>query len=161
MKRGSTLVLRGVIGLLGLIVLAVCIFALPSINQGMPAEYPGVSSILLKVFIGGLYLSVIPIFVAFYQALKLLKLIDKNQAFSQASVDALKYIKYCGILVSLGFATGIPILFQVAELDDAPGLGLVALAFTGAPLVITTFAAVLEKLLQNAINIKSENDLTV
>ena len=36
-----------------------------------------------------------------------------------------------------------------------------ALAFACIPLVIATFAAVLEKLLKNAINIKSENDLTV
>ena len=49
----------------------------------------------------------------------------------------------------------------MAELDDAPGLGVIALAFVCMPLVIATFAAVLEKLLQNAIDIKSENDLTV
>jgi len=59
------------------------------------------------------------------------------------------------------YATGIPFLFQLAELDDAPGAGVIALAFACAPLVIATFAAVLQKVLQSAINIKSENDLTV
>ncbi len=160
MKRGSTWFLRAVIGLMGLVAAAVCIFALPAITKGAKIEYPGPNT-LLYIFIGGLYLSAIPFFLALYQALKLLNYIDKNTAFSQASVNALKFIKYCGIAVSICYAAGVPFLFHVAELDDAPGLGLLALAFTCVPLVITTFAAVLEKLLQNAIDIKYENDLTV
>lgn len=63
--------------------------------------------------------------------------------------------------MSICYAVGIPYLFHVAQLDDAPGLGLIALAFASSPLVVATFAAVLEKLLQSAINIKSENDLTI
>lgn len=160
MKRGSTWFLRGVIVLMGLVALAVCIFALPSITSGAAIEYPGADT-LLYILIGGLYLSVIPFFLALYQGLKLLNYIDKNQAFAETSVSALKIIKYCGIAISLCYAVGIPYLFHAAELDDAPGLGLIALAFTCIPLVFSTFAAVLEKLFQNAINIKSENDLTV
>ncbi len=160
MKQGSTWFLRGVIVLMGVVALAVCIFALPSMRAGSAVEFPG-AYMLLDIFIGGLYLSVIPFFIALYQGLKLLNYIDKNTAFSQASVDALKLIKYCGVAISLCYASGIPYLFHVAELDDAPGLGLMALAFACVPLVVTTFAGVLQKLFQNVINIKSENDLTV
>ena len=160
MKKTSTWFLRGVIVLLGIIALALCIFALPAISRGVPAEFP-VTMYLLHLFIGGLSLSAIPFFIALFQSLKLLHYIDKNSAFSSSSVRALKIIKFCAIAMSVLFATGIPVLFQVAELDDAPGLGAVALAFAGAPLVIATFAAVLQKLLQNAIDIKNENDLMV
>jgi hypothetical protein len=160
MKQGSTWFLRGVIILMGAVALAVCIFALPSIKEGANAEFPGATN-WLYVLIGGLYASAVPFFVALYQSFKLLNFIDKNTAFSQASVSALKNIKYCGIAVSICYLAGVPYLFHVAEVDDAPGLGLMALAFVCVPLVITMFAAVLEKLLQNAINIKSENDLTV
>jgi hypothetical protein len=45
----------------------------------------------------------------------------------------------------------------VADKDDAPGLVFVPFA----SLVIAVFAAVLRRLLQEAINIKTENDLTV
>jgi len=159
-KKGSTWFLRIVISLMGLIALAVAIFALPSMYKGIPNEY-SVSVNFLRLFIAGLYLSLIPFFIALVQSLKLLSYIDKNTAFSEKSVSALKTIKYCGIAVSVFYASCVPLLFQVAELDDAPGLGLMALAFVCVPLVVTTFAAVLEKLLQNAINIKSENDLTV
>jgi hypothetical protein len=160
MKRTSTWFLRLVIVILGIIALALCIFALPAIIAGVPREYP-ISMNLLYLFASGLGLATIPFFVALFQSLKLLHYIDNNTALSGLSVRALKIIKYCAVVMSILFATGIPVLFQIAQVDDAPGLGLVALAFAGAPLVIATFAAVLQKVLDSAINIKAENDLTV
>ncbi|OGE79058.1 MAG: hypothetical protein A2751_00820 [Candidatus Doudnabacteria bacterium RIFCSPHIGHO2_01_FULL_46_14] len=159
-KKGSTWFLRGVLLIMALIALAVGIFAVPAIYNATPKEYP-VDINYLRLFVGGLYLSIIPFYVALYQALKLLNFIDHDTAFSEASVSALKTIKYSAIAVSVLHGTAIPFLFQIAELDDAPGVLVLALAFTCAPLVIAVFAAVLEKLLQNAISIKSENDLTV
>ncbi|MGV2643750.1 DUF2975 domain-containing protein, partial [Clostridium perfringens] len=47
------------------------------------------------------------------------------------------------------------------EKDDAPGIILIGMALIFASIVIAVFAAVLQKLLQEAIDIKSENDLTV
>lgn len=160
MKRGSTWFLRGVILFMGLVALVVCVFGLPSMLEDASQEFPGADT-LLYIFIGGLYLSAVPFFIALYQSIKLLNFIDKNTAFSQASVKALNVIKYCGIGVSVSYAATIPYLFYVAQIDDAPGVGALALAFVCVPLAVTTFAAVLEMLLQNAIDIKSENDLTV
>jgi hypothetical protein len=160
MQHGSTWFLRGVIVAMAIIALAICIFALPAINTSGHEEYPNIVP-LLYLFIGGLYLAAVPFFIALYQGLRLLSHIDKNIAFSDNSVNALKYIKYCAIAMSVLFASGIPVLFQIAQIDDAPGLGLIALAFTGSPLVVATFAAVLEKLLRNGMEIKSENELTV
>ncbi len=56
---------------------------------------------------------------------------------------------------------GVPLLFPIAEADDAPGLLLIGFAIAWGPIVVSIFAAVLEKLLQSALEIKSENDLTV
>jgi hypothetical protein len=160
MRRGSTWLLRAVLLVMGLVAAAVCIFALPSIFKGSNTEFPGAEA-WLYVLIGGLYLSVIPFLLSLYQAWKLLNYIDENSAFSKNSVTALKNIKYCAIAVSICYAAGIPYLFHVAELDDAPGLGLIALAFTCIPIVVATFAAVLQKLIQSGLDLKSENDLTV
>ena len=49
----------------------------------------------------------------------------------------------------------------MAEVDDAPGLIILGMVIIFASMVIAVFAAVLQRLLQEAINIKSENDLTV
>ena len=50
---------------------------------------------------------------------------------------------------------------MIAQWDDAPGLALIDLVIIGASMVIAVFAAVLQRLLQEAIDIKTENDLTV
>lgn len=154
MKRGSTLFLRGVVLLLGLVVLAVCVFILP---VGIATDNVGGYRFILL----GLYAAAIPFFVALYQAWKLLDYIDRNAAFSEQSARALINIKYCAIVISGLFAAGMPYIYIVAERDDAPGVVLMGLVITFASLVIATFAAVLQKLVQNAVAIKSENDLTV
>lgn len=154
MKRGSTLFLRGVVVLLGLIVLALCVFVLP---VGIATDTVGGYRLILL----GLYVAAIPFFVALYQALRLLDYIDRNTAFSELSVKALGLIKRCAITIGALFAAGMPYIYIVAERDDAPGVILVGLVITFTSLVIATFAAVLQKLVQNAVAIKAENDLTV
>ena len=49
----------------------------------------------------------------------------------------------------------------VAEVDDAPGLIAFPLIIIFASFVIAVFAAVLQRLLKEAIDIKSDNDLTI
>ena len=142
------------------IALAFCIFAIPAISNGVRVEWPHLAHLKYPILIGG-YLTAVPFLFALYQAFKLLNYIDKNTAFSIASVKTLKNIKYSGIAMSVLYATGMPMLVQIAEADDAPGLVLIGLALAAAPLVVAVFAAVLQKLLQNAIDIKSENELTV
>ena len=160
MKQASTLFLKITLIVVGGSTLAFCIFAIPSISKGVGTEWPDLAYLKYPILIGG-YLTAISFFIALYQAFKLLTYIDKNTAFSEASVKALKYIKYCGIAMSVLYLAGMPILIQIADADDAPGAVGFGMLFAVAPLVVSVFAAVLQKLLQNAIDIKSENDLIV
>ena len=155
-KRTSTYFLRSVIFLIGIAVLAICIFGLPVlIRSEMQGDFD-----YGYIFLG-LYITAIPFFIALYQALRLLRYIDQNKAFSGLSVRALKNIKYCAISISTMFIIGQPYVFYVANRDDAPGLAMLGFVIIGASFVIAAFSGVLEKLLQNTIDIKSENDLTV
>lgn len=157
MKR-ETLFLKAVVVLVGLPVLALCIFGLPQIVKEA-ADYFSPYWVY-PVFIV-IYVSVIPFFFALIQAFKLLSYIDKNQAFSELAVGTLKKIKYCAFAISILFAASEPFLYLMAEKDDAPGIIVIGLVIIFASFVIAVFAAVLQKLLKNAIDIKSENDLTV
>lgn len=160
MKRGSTHFLRFVIFVIGIGVLALCIFGLPSVWTGGSAEFPYASRALFYIMLV-LYATAVPFFIALWQTLKLLKAIDHNNAFSEVSVTALRNIKYCAVAMAVLYAINVPLIFPIADADDAPGLIVMAMAIAGAPLVIAVFAAVLQKLLKNAIDIKSENELTV
>jgi hypothetical protein len=52
-------------------------------------------------------------------------------------------------------------IYLFADKDDAPGLILIGMVPIFTAMVIAVFAAVLQKLLKSAIDMKSENDLTV
>ncbi|MBO1580387.1 DUF2975 domain-containing protein [Bacillus sp. XF8] len=158
MKRVSTTFLKIAVILIGIPILALCIFGLPWLaNNPVNPDYAHILYPILII----MYVSVIPFFVALYQAFLLLSYIDKNKAFSKLSVRALKNIKYCAITISILYVVGMPLFYLMAEIDDAPGIILIGLVVIFASMVIAVFAAVLQKLLKEAIDIKSENDLTV
>lgn len=159
MKR-ETLFLKAAVFLIGLPVLALCIFVVPEIANFAAELYPNNAYMKYLVFID-LYATAIPFYFALYQAFKLLSYIDSNKAFSELSIKAIKIIKYCSITFCSLYAVGMPLFYLIAEADDAPGIILIGLAIIFASFVVAVFAAVLQKLLQNAIEIKSENDLTV
>ncbi|MBP1916265.1 biotin transporter BioY [Lederbergia galactosidilyticus] len=160
MKRGSTLFLKITVFLIGTPILALCIFGLPMIAIEATESQSEFAYILYGILIV-MYASAIPFFFALYQAFKLLTYIDKNKAFADISVKALKKIKYCAIAISLFYLMGMPLLYLMAEIDDAPGIILIGLVIVFASMVIAVFSAVLQRLLKEAIDIKSENDLTV
>jgi hypothetical protein len=158
MKRYSTLFLKIAIILIGLPVLALGVYGLVDLIRN-PAN-PEYATMLYPI-VTGIYISTGPFYIALYQAFLLLNYIDKNKAFSQLSVNALKKIKYCAITFSTIYVLIMPFVFLLADKDDAPGLVIVGLLPIFASMVIAVFAAVLQMLLQDAITIKSENDLTV
>lgn len=160
MARGSTLFLKTAVIVIGLPILALCIFVVPKIGSYAYGLYPDYVVMKYAVF-AVMYAAAIPFYVALYQAFKLLTYIDKNTAFSQLSVTALKKIKYSAVIISLLYVAGMPLLYLLAEKDDAPGIIILGLIIIFGSVVIAVFAAVLQRLLQEAIHIKSENDLTV
>lgn len=158
MKHGTTLFLKVSVVLIGIPVLAFGVFGLVWLASN-PAN-PKYAHLLYPI-VAGIYASVIPFFLALVQAFMLLNFIDRNQAFSAFSVNALKRIKFCAIAICGLFAAVMPFVYLLADLDDAPGLIIVGMVPVFASLVIAVFAAILQKLFKEAIDIKSENELTV
>lgn len=154
MAKGSTLFLKGVIVLMGLFVLFLCVYGIPRVIGQF--SLGGYDPILI-----GLYLPAVPFFAALYQAFNLLGLIEHNLTFTADSVKTLKYIKFCGTAISGLFLAGMPYIFYVADKDDAPGVVAIGLVIIFSSFVIAVFAAVLQRMVQNAVDIKKENDLTV
>jgi hypothetical protein len=161
-KKGSTFFLRAAVLAMGAAVLALCIFALPAAWRaaGADEEYADIVYAFHSILLA-MYAAAIPFFYALHQALKLLRYIDTNKAFSLLSVKALKVIACCGVIIGSIFAAAAPFFYIWSQRDDAPGLVVVAMMAVGASLVVAVFAAVLQRLLREAIAMKSENELTV
>ena len=163
MKKSSTIFLQVVIVLIGIVALAIMVrFPL---TEGRAVNLD-LFSIYADPFIIYGYLVSIAFFIALYQAFKLLGYIGQNKVFSLSSVMALRNIKYCaivlGILIVIA-AIYIRLSFSVKSItdDDPAGFIAVSIVATFISIVIATAAAVFEKTLQSAVDMKSENDLTV
>ena len=159
MKKTSTIFLQVVIVLIALIALVVMI-RMP-LTEGR-ATTLDLFHIYADPFILYGYLASIAFFVALYQAFKLLGYIGQNKVFSLDSIQALRKIKYCGIALGVLIAlAGLYIKIFHAPGDDPAGFLALSIVTIFISIVIATASTVFEKLLQNAVDIKSENDLTV
>ncbi|MDP2593853.1 MAG: DUF2975 domain-containing protein [bacterium] len=159
MKRSSTIFLQVVIVLIGIVALAIMIrFPL---TEGRAVDLD-LFSIYADPFILYGYLASIAFFVALYQAFKLLGYIGQNNVFSLSSVKALRTIKYCALILGASIVMAVLFIMTSHNIDDDPA-GFVAMGVvtTFISIVIATAAAVFERLLQSAVDIKAENDLTV
>ena len=159
MKNYSTMILRLAIILAAFIVLAICGGAAwQAINMNPSSDY----LILSHVLLAGTCLAAVPCYIALYQSYKLLGYIDAGSVFSDLSVKALKLIMRSTfvefLICTLG---GLPFFYVLAEKEDAPGLVVIGMAIAGVAFVIFVFASVLNRLLHDAIALKSENDLTI
>ncbi|KKR48587.1 MAG: hypothetical protein UT86_C0004G0073 [Candidatus Magasanikbacteria bacterium GW2011_GWC2_40_17] len=147
--------------LIGIVALAIMIrFPL---TEGRAANLD-LFSIYADPFIIYGYLASIAFFVALYQAFKLLGYIRQNKVFSLESVKSLRNIKYCAIVLSCFIviaAIYIRVSFNGNADDDPAGFIAVSIVAIFISIVIATAAAVFEKTLQSAVDIKSENDLTI
>jgi hypothetical protein len=159
MKRGSTIFLKVVLLLIGVGVLAGMIrFPL---TEGRAVGLD-LFSVYWDPFIAYAYLASIPFFTALYQAFKLLGFIGQNKVFSLNSVKALRTIKYCAIVQSALIVMAVVYIRAFHNTDDDPaGFIAIGILATFISIVIATAAAVFERTLQSAVDIKSENDLTV
>lgn len=160
MKRNSTLFLKAVLGFIAVLALGIMI-RFPQ-TEGRAANLDLIST-YADPFILFLYVASVPFFVSLYQGFKILSYVDQNKIFSQAAVSAVKTIKYC-TLTFIGFmVAAIALVFVNSKTTTDDGAGAIAmgLIITFASSVLATAVAILQRLLQNVVDMKSENDLTV
>ena len=159
MKRSSIIFLQIVIVLIGLGALALLLWE-PRI-EGRNVNATNFEIYFKDPFLALVYVGSIPFFVALYQAIKVLGYAGQNQIFSPAAVKALGTIKFCALTI-VGFVAVEEIIILLNRgNEDAAGGVFMGVLITFFSIVIATAAAMFERILQNAVDLKSENDLTV
>ena len=157
MKRGSTIFLQALILLFGVGVFAFLLWE-PHL------EGRNVNATLFEIyfkdpFLAYIYLAFVPFFVALYQAFKILGYARRNE---MRSVRALRIIKYCALTTAILILGAEAYLFIfIRGKDDIAGGVMMGVFIIFVSLIIATAAAVFERILQNSVKLKSENDLTV
>jgi hypothetical protein len=160
MKRGSTIFLQVVLVLIGMVALTLMLWE-PHL-EGRNAHATTFEIYFHDPFLAYAYTASIAFFIALYQGFKLLGYAGRNNVFSPEAVKALRIIKYCALAL-IGFVLGAEayIWTFVRGTDDIAGGVSMGLMMLFVSVVVATAAGVFEHLLQNAVNMKSENDLTV
>lgn len=159
MKGNSIVFLQGVIVLIGIVALAIMIrFPL---TEGRAQNLDLVSIYMDPLILYG-YASSIAFFVALYKGIKLLGYVKQNRLFSLNSVKTLRSIKYCAIILGVAIAmAGLYVKIFHSNDDDPAGFLAMCIIATFISIAVATALAVLEKILQNAVDMKTENDLTI
>lgn len=161
MKRISIVFLQAVVVLIGIGTLALMLWE-PHI-EGRNLNATPFEIYFNDPFLVYAYIASISFFVGLYQVFKLLGYIGQNKVFSQNSVSALRMIKYCAIALII-FVLGAEayfFIFQSGKGEDIAGGVAMGFFIIFISVIIATAATLFEKILQNAVDIKSENDQTI
>ncbi|MCL1950724.1 MAG: DUF2975 domain-containing protein [Turicibacter sp.] len=119
----------------------------------------GFGNIFLMV---GIFGGLIPFLLGARETFALLRLIEQKKSFSMMAVHTLGRIKVCAFAVCILYMAGVlPMAYTVAQLADGPGLILIAFVIGLSPVVFAVLAMILETVLQEAIAMKAENELTI
>jgi hypothetical protein len=111
-------------------------------------------------FLAFVYIASIPFFVALAQGFKVLGFIAQNRVFSPAAVRALRIIKYCAIAM-IGFVLVSVVFMGFGDPEDRPPAVMMRLLVLFPSIVVAAAAATFQRIVQNGVDMKSENDLTV
>ena len=158
MKRGAILFLRVVVLLFGVGVLAGMRWE-PQVER-VNAHSDQITIYLRDPFLAYAYLGSLPFFFVLYQAFQLLGYVGRGEAFSPISVRAVRHIKHCALAV-IAFIFGGEIYIILGVSDDHAGGVAMGVMLSFICVVTATVAAVLERVLANGVDLRSENELTV
>ncbi|MFV0440557.1 MAG: DUF2975 domain-containing protein [Lachnospirales bacterium] len=106
-------------------------------------------------------LAVVPLTLGIYNALKLLACIEREETFTEKSVNILVKIQKLTTIFTCTFLPLLPASVVIAELDDAPGAVFFALLFICIPFCVTVFVSVVLELWQSAYELQKDKDLTI
>lgn len=158
MKKINIMFLKSAVIIIGSIILILFIFVLPRIAAYIADIYPEYAYLKYPVLIG-VYATGVPLYIALYKAFMLLNLIEDGNAFSDKSVIILKGIKTCAVSEVVMY--GLLFIYLLTQNAVQPSVAIILFAIIFTAFTVSVFAAVMQELLKTAIEIKTENDLTV
>jgi hypothetical protein len=161
MKRSSIIFLQIVIVFIGIAALAFLLWE-PQV-EGVNKNATNFEIYFQDPFLALVYVGSIPFFIALYRAIQALGYVGRNEVFSPEVVKALRTIKYCALAI-IGFIVveELWILLISGGDNENPGAPIfLGLLIVFPSIVVAATAGMFERIWQNAVDLKSENDLTV
>lgn len=160
MKRILTIFLQALIVLFGVGVFAFLLWE-PHL-EGRNVNATLFAIYFKDPFLAYIYLAFVPFFVALYQGFKILGYAGRDELFRRHSVRAVRIIKYCALTTAIFILGAEAYLFVFMRgKDDIAGGVMMGAFIIFVSAIIATAAAVFGRSLQKAVDVKSENELTI
>ena len=113
------------------------------------------------LFILVLYLILLVTLLLNFFLLRLVKTFPSKETFTKKSLKLISKIRSCLLCITI-LAFGIlPKFYQIADMSDSPGILLIAFVLLFIPFFIYILSSILIDLLNQAIYLKNDYDLTV
>lgn len=154
MKRSPIIFLQVIVVLIGIGAIVILLWE-PHI-EGRNIHATTFDIYFKDPFLAFAYIGSISFFVALYQAFRLLGYIGNDKAFSQEAIKSLQIIKHCALII-IGFVVIGEIFIMLNHGNDDPAGGIfIGILITIGSVIAATVASVLQRILQNGMDIKSE-----
>jgi hypothetical protein len=150
--RISTIFLQSVIVLIGIGAVALLLWE-PHI-EGRNAHATLFQIYFNDPFLAYAYIASISFFAGLYQAFRLLGYARQDNIFSQASVKAVRTIRFCAIAI-IGFVAGGEVFVRLGDSDDRAGGVFMGILIALGSIVVVAAAAIFERVLRDGVNLKS------
>lgn len=157
-KVKSTSLLRLALYSIGAVIFLFSTLALPLLAGSASLENPEYAFLRWPVTLG-IWATLIPFFMAFVYAHKLLQQIDCQDPFSEQSLKALLGIYSCAIAISLMYGVGMIFLFVFNALH--PGILIMGVSLLLVSICIALFSQILYTLFNQALALKNEQEFTI
>lgn len=158
MKHYEKWLLKSFVCMIGGIIALLSVFWLPKMAEITAVNNPEYAYLRYPV-LAIMIVTTLPFYVALIKANGLLNLIQKKEAFTEASVKALKVISICGIAIAGSYGCLTAGLLLAGALH--PGIFIAFAILVVTSMTISFFANLLKILLEEALSYKNEVDLTV
>jgi hypothetical protein len=146
--KSATIFLQAVVVLTGIGVAALLLWE-PQI-EGRNAHTTLFQIYFHDPFLACAYIASTPFFVALFQAFVLLGHVRHNKVFSQASIKALRTIKFCAAAI-IGFVAAGEIFILFGNSDDRAGGVFMGVLIAFGSAVIAAMAMMFERILRDAV----------
>lgn len=159
-RRSLLIFLQAVVALVGIGMLAFLLWEPHA--EGVNAN-SAFFEVYLDPFVGIVYLGSVPFFISLYYAWKFLGYIKQDNVFSLQTIRALQIIQSCSFTTT-GIIIAVLVYIRLIALesnDDPAGVMALGALASFVSIIIGVAIAVLKRMIQKVLDIKSENDLTV
>lgn len=143
---------------LGLVVLVLCVLAIPYLADRTAQQNPEYQQLKVPLMLF-LYLTALPFYAGVFQAMRICREILKGNEFTTQNAQSLILISYYSFSVILLYFVGAVLLLSQNALHSSIAIIILTVIFMAA--AIAVFGALLSHLVQHAVLIKEENDHTV